>query len=582
MKLNFTTLLAFVFISLSLNAQTWQWIGRNGSGWQIPNSDEEEPFDITTDVYGNVYCVSLAYPNGTPSVDTNYLPHFGSNAGNVLLTSYTCEGKYRWSHILGSGSGSYAKSVKTDYEGNVYLFANIFTNGAPVYLDLDTIINGNQRNQYLFKFDSAGAMQWFTTPVTDTIDFFVAYGSSFPLDMDVDGAGNVTLISVLPKGNNLGGQITLNEPATYALRYNKDGVYQSGVPLPYTCTGLKASYRMSTRATVSDNGNIIISGYRFYIPQDTIFINGTMLKGKAYVASFSPTGQFLWKQEFKAHQGVIANEIFLHRAATDADNAVYLSGAAAHLDTIAGFVANNVLYQNAAGMPLILKLDANGNLVWAKAALVNAAAIASGVAVSNNKVAITGTYSLKLKWDLNATDSLAHTNNQGWDPFVAVFDAQTGTLLSLDSLTGNLGQTEWGWMVAADNNASFYVAGQFDQYINIGTGAVQAFGSWDTYIAKYGSDNCTFTIPNNVGEVTTSALDFELFPNPANTAAFVKLNTSVNGSLTLYSLTGQQLYSQVLSNSMSLLQLPLNYPVGIYFVTLTDNGKKVTKKLIVQ
>lgn len=582
MKLNFTTLLAFVLISFSVTAQTWQWGGRHGSGWQIPNSDEEESFDITTDVYGNVYCVSLAYPNGTPSVDTNYLPHFGSNAGNVLLTSYNCEGKYRWSHILGSGSGSYAKSVKTDYAGNVYLFANIFTNGAPVYLDLDTIVNGNQRNQYLFKFDSAGVMQWFTSPVTDTIDFFVAFGNSYPLDMDVDGAGNITLISVLPKGNNLNGQVTLTEPATYALKYNKDGVYQSGVALPYTCKGLKASYRLSTNAAVSDNGNIIISGYRFYIPDDTIIINGTMVSGKAYVASFSPTGQFLWKQEFKPNQGVIANAIFLHRAATDADNAVYLSGAAAHLDTIAGFVANNVLYQNAAGMPLILKLDVNGNLVWGKAALVNAAAIASGVAVSNNKVAITGSYTLKLKWELNGNDSLNHTVNQGWDPYIAVFNAQTGALLSLDSLTGNSGQTERGWMMAADGNGSFYAAGQFDQYIIMGNTAAQAFGSWDVFVAKYGSDNCTFTIPNAVNDMAESNIDFTVYPNPANSMAFIKLNTSVNGSLSLYNITGQQVYTQVLNSNTSLVQLPLNYPAGIYFVTLTDNGKKVTKKLVIE
>jgi hypothetical protein len=79
----------------------------------------------------------------------------------------------------------------------------------------------------------------------------------------------------------------------------------------------------------------------------------------------------------------------------------------------------------------------------------------------------------------------------------------------------------------------------------------------------------------SIGE--NSALDFKMYPNPAENNVFIE---GVTGELTLYTLNGTKLQSTTVSKST---QLDLSaYPKGVYFVEALSQKGRVVRKLVLQ
>jgi len=141
-------------------AQTWQWGQRAGSEWSLSNSQEERPIDVASDNSGNVYVLSSVYPTAQLSAGSQYVGNvLISNAANILLHSYSCDGTLRWIKLIGTSSGATAKSIQTDTLGGVYLLAKIFTNGTPIHLHTDTSFVAGNKQTYVVKYDSSGTFK---------------------------------------------------------------------------------------------------------------------------------------------------------------------------------------------------------------------------------------------------------------------------------------------------------------------------------------------------------------------------------------------------------------------------------------
>ncbi len=96
--------------------------------------------------------------------------------------------------------------------------------------------------------------------------------------------------------------------------------------------------------------------------------------------------------------------------------------------------------------------------------------------------------------------------------------------------------------------------------------------------------------PVSVKDVYTQGYSFELIPNPAiNGVSNIQLNTSENATakVLVTNILGEKIVmfeQKVNSNSLNTIELPnlIFANKGIYFVNIDINGKKNTKKLIVQ
>lgn len=95
--------------------------------------------------------------------------------------------------------------------------------------------------------------------------------------------------------------------------------------------------------------------------------------------------------------------------------------------------------------------------------------------------------------------------------------------------------------------------------------------------------------PVSVKNLNAVGFDFEVVPNPANSFSAIHLNSSENADVKILvtNLLGDKVCSfsqKVLSGTINKIELPSNVfnNKGIYFVNIDINGKKSTKKLVIQ
>src|SRR5690606_14518798 len=101
----------FSVLSFSQNYE-WDW-GKRGGGSNIIyneigtiayNFKAEMIWDTVVDEQNNYYFLGKI-SSGTTTVDGNGVTTFGNNSygDNIIITSFTCDGTYRWSRVIGGG-----------------------------------------------------------------------------------------------------------------------------------------------------------------------------------------------------------------------------------------------------------------------------------------------------------------------------------------------------------------------------------------------------------------------------------------------------------------------------------------------
>src|ERR1035437_4309514 len=201
-------LLAFYFLLSTFyltNAQSsWQWGKRGGSSSFGSGGPDETVVDMATDTHGNIYVLSMVMQTGL-NVDGHAITGWGNH--DVLISSFKCDGTYRWSKIIGSNNDDYGVALKTDTLGGVYVTGSLYTDFVTDHIDTDTSwVSPSTSFKFLFllKYDTAGNYKWFRMPEPDTVSIF-GPGNTGAADMDVDPGGNVYLLCVLDPGAYAGG-----------------------------------------------------------------------------------------------------------------------------------------------------------------------------------------------------------------------------------------------------------------------------------------------------------------------------------------------------------------------------------------
>ena len=574
-----TLLLAIIAFQLNASAQTWQWGKRIGSNYVTGEfSDKENISDICSDKKGNIYIAGLSRTSSSISADTHSVSSaFSSFANNIVVSSYNCEGLHRWSKVIGTPSGAYCKSIQTDTLGGVYLLTDIaMQSDAFGYIGSEAALTGSNSQLYIIRLDSSGSLDWVVNPISDTISFSNAINHTYPIDMHVTKGGEVSVMSLLPSGAHEDGQLILQQPDVYMLRYTAQGQYIDGHKMPIRAFN-NATYRMSMHMTRSANNNYVVSAYVYYPDYDSVRV-GTEYIDHSFIASFSPGAQLNWLHEFGIRpelESIFYNPQFTSRPHTDAQNHIYTSGTCSHSDTLAGHAFVNTINQNITSMPFVAKLNADGSLVWTQNASVEYPANAWGIAMHNDSIALCGAYPGTLKWE-NSTSQLQQVANEGRDPYVAVFNTTTGTLISLDSLSGNVGFDEIATSLCSDGNGSFYVGGNFGTYLIVANDGLQAVGDNDYFIAKYGSSNCSFVLPNAVEAI--NKMDLQIWPNPSNGTFHIRI-PQYTELLEVYDMSGKRVFVQKGISNTQTMDVTLE-TAGLYLLRLTTKDVVITKRLV--
>ncbi|MFA7649544.1 MAG: hypothetical protein WCY06_04350, partial [Flavobacteriaceae bacterium] len=118
----------------------WQWAKHGGGSAKVTNEQEgilnnsfraELIWDIATDEDNNYYFLGTI-ASGSTHVDGNLVPDYGigSSGRNIIITSFTCGGVYRWSRVIGGGGGNNrAFNMILDNNGGIYVSVAVNNTG---------------------------------------------------------------------------------------------------------------------------------------------------------------------------------------------------------------------------------------------------------------------------------------------------------------------------------------------------------------------------------------------------------------------------------------------------------------------
>ncbi|MCD6366741.1 MAG: T9SS type A sorting domain-containing protein, partial [Bacteroidales bacterium] len=131
----------------------------------------------------------------------------------------------------------------------------------------------------------------------------------------------------------------------------------------------------------------------------------------------------------------------------------------------------------------LCKIDQDGNFVWAKSNGSSGDDRCHGITFKNNYLSVTGTFSNSLNW---GNTIVANANTE---PFVGTISTD-GVYIKSTAVTSSSSGFNWGYDIDGDNNGHYYTVGKFNSSAiafnsNISLTNTNS-GNFDGFIAKYG------------------------------------------------------------------------------------------------
>lgn len=469
----------------NLYAQDWQW-GKSGGSYDIVQSFETVK-GMVTDADGNVY---LSARVGKTGLQIGGVPKTAYGNPDVLIASFSCDGQYRWSKVIGSTSNDLADGFQTDTDGNIYV-AGTITRITPTYFggetDDDMVlpsspgnVNLNKERLFLAKYSQQGELQWIRLP--QATDVSLADSNSLTLNLQTDPEGNsYWLCAILPGTYAEGAFVNTAEGiSTVIFKYDAAGIFIEAHPLDIQLSGVFPMLNMARNHTT---GRLYIAGYK-NIQTGPTYIGGDELTENMFLAAFNADGSFLWKN---GNTNSISGEI--GDICIDEQNNLYLTGGTRDGDTFSGATFN---ISDSGVAPFAIKLNADGGLIWSSNAEIPTGNIAYGITLAGNEVALATQGSLIAWGDV----VIPVVPNAGTDPYIVRLDKNTGEVIAIPKMESDFGYFEYSSAIAADAFGNYYLGGRFQNFLHAGddtlTNGAQEF---DIFVAKYGTDNCDCALP---------------------------------------------------------------------------------------
>ena len=483
-------LLSIIFLLLFgtvIHAQAWQWGKRGGCQFDGTNSQPHEQIkDIATDKNGNVYALGLVESSGGANIDGHLLTLNGEK--DVVLTSFSCNGTYRWTKVIGGVSRDLPLAVATDTIGHVYAITWDLPNTS---FDSDTTTSlSSAKHLALVQYDTSGNFKWLRQPQSDTGTYSYLVNNSDSYDLHVEGNGDAYWFCQLPAGLvSGGGGWALSAPTTCVLKYDAQGQMVNHINLQMQTTQVAFQ---GIGMAISKTGGIVIAGtYDNFNNTGTFAIGGQVITDPVmFLAAFSATGQNLWR---KTSTSPDYGSFIWGRPQVDVQGNIYYSGSAPLSNSFNGFSFYNNQTTLAYQTPFIGKADSNGNHLWIKCAGGKAADAYNFVTLkSNNEIVISGSGN-SVWWD--TIHHIQGAPNCGYYIYTTRFDT-AGNVLAMDSLKGTFGSTNYAYCNTTDKNGNLLIGGEFNITLDI-TGSqniTNSGGASDLFVAKYGYP-CGCTAP---------------------------------------------------------------------------------------
>ncbi|WP_445717759.1 SBBP repeat-containing protein [Flavobacterium sp.] len=538
---------------------------------------------------------------------------------------------YEWAKFMWGGTVTPTNTV-SDLSGNLYVAAsfeggynfNATPTGNTYDLEANCIFNGTDficyRNTFVQKLNTNGSSVWLkkignnNTVIAkritiDTNGNLIVLGN-FSGEVDFDPGTGISTLNA-----NIG--------AYFILKLNADGEFQWVKQL-----GVNEAI-----AIAADNtGNIYtvgaFTGTVDFDPSATV-VNGTSNGLQdIFIHKLNTNGDFVWVKNIGGVEMEIAETVV-----ADNDGDIYTTGffnnGTVDFDPGAG-----VFNLTAVNRRFVLKLDANGNFLWA---IQSPTADISSTALDSNKnLFITGFFQNTVDFDPSA--SVASLTSMGSNDIYIEKLNTNGVFQWVRQIMGAT-DNDRSSAITTDATGAVYTTGQFYDTVNFNpittNSIVTSLGGYDGFIQKLdtngafqwvkiigglstqsinsittdsneniyttgnyydqtdfdpnaGTVNLTTSnatnfilklAPTTLGLNEVSKNDIKIYPNPSKGIFYLDLGNYVADELIIYDSLGNQIIRETNSTSK---YITLNVSAGIYFIKIRVNNNKMSNKIVIQ
>ncbi len=524
-----TYIILLLLFSLGSHAQTWQWQKRGGGSGNLSNTNEtisSDPFkiesviDLVTDSDNNVYTLSVVQKNNL-NVDGNPKTHLGeyNSTQAILLSSFSCNGTYRWSKILtcpGSWGATQPQMV-IDAQDNIYIAGYLDTvkayNNTPnnffdstyshtVTANFNDLTYTNANTLFLIKYNKDGVFQWIRFP-EDPVKLEQDYYSLFPYvyGMEIDSNGVIHMLcrlyaDVWGTGANTYTVQAADTEKLHILKYDTAGNFVGGQYLNFkpAYDSIGRLFFKINEVTQSYVFGIFRTGTNEAQPITQAFINGIQMINRSALFAFGTNGVFQWRHDYEPINGAEPYHLLVKDIdVLDAQGNMLITGIVGNYMAYDG---HDTSYMISSGQPMVMKVSPTGNFISINHKDNNYSVIAGWASseIKNNYIYSTMNLSNTTNWD--GITHISTDSSPSANAGVAIFDKNTLELLRLDEIPSTVGYTENSSKLALDNIGNVYIGGafQYNQTVN-GQTQYSNGGESDFFVAKYGSANCSCQAP---------------------------------------------------------------------------------------
>lgn len=597
-------LLLFFISNLFAQNPTWQWAKKGGTTDNISLIQNWEQIKaMRTDANGNVYILA---PVGIYNlmIDGNPKPTYGLYAGDgsatldYVIASFSCDGTYRWSKVIGGQNSDFLQNIQLDAEGNVYVSGKVYNNSddffepglyPQVHFDTDVVLPYAEENAYnqtlfLIKYNSDGVFQWLRMPQSGD----VGEGStifSHSLDLQLDSFGNSYWACFLKPGSYANGAFVNNADGYYVLKYNSAGEYLENFNLNIDVLSPTPIY-LNFKMLLNENTNKVYLT-RFLNKSPNISSNWLINIGNEsidftrFIACFDLNGNYLWNIQNNSLQYTSPNA---YDIVGDNENNIYYMGSASTIgsnnepnpvmESFNGLQFPIPTDYNKLPLPFITKLDQNGNTTWQSSGQIigqlNAQMFPYSLGINSvkNEIATVGSQR-GLQW---GNFSIQQAATHGYDPYVVRLNKNTGVAVGMETFTSDDNTSDYATAITSDNLGNYFVGGMFWSQVTVGNTVLQNTGAQtDFFIAKLGTTDCSLNVEKALFK------DLKIYPNPVK--GLLHIDNQEVIKCQLFNSLGMQIESNTLPVGGTIDCS--NLSAGFYILNLENQSgeKKVVKVL---
>lgn len=545
----------FLTINISSMAQNLDWaISMGGGGQDVGRS-------MAIDTAGNIYVTGYfgETVDFDPGAGVDSFTSWGFN--DAFIQKLNPEGELLWVKSMSGPDWDRGVSITLDESGNVY------TTG---YFGDTVDFDPNADSSYL---SAVGDWDIFVQKLDGNGNFLWAksmggLGRETSQSIAVDAQGNVyttgqfeETVDFDPNEDTL--SYTATEQDIFIQKLDSDG------NLIWAKTMGGPDDDLAFSIAVDEQRNVYTTGWFEetvdFDPNAGVSNLTAVGNRDIYIQKLDADGNLLWA---KSIGGSSANE-FGRSIAVDASGNVYTAGlfeGTVDFDPNAG--VTNLVSEGSSDI-FFLKLDASGNLIWAKRIGGSGIDVANFLSLdASGNVYLTGQFQGMVDFDPNAgTSNLTATGSR--DIYVLKLDS-TGNLLWANSMNGT--NEAAGRCVLVGKNGSIYLTGVFEGTVNfdlgVGTLELSSEGNNDIFVLKFnGGDNVA--IDNFQKE------NIRLYPNPSNGLVQIEFPSGIfRAEINVFDQLGKVVSQHALTHSQQELDLS-HLSTGMYSINLSLNSGEV-------